>query len=55
MCKCNVVIFYIDHWITMYTHVSVETHSQASQLENYALNGKFETKSCCDYISTVSL
>jgi len=28
----------------MYIDVSVETHSQVSQPENYALNRKFETK-----------
>lgn len=55
MCKGNVVIFHVDHWITTYMYISVETHSQVSQPENYALNGKFETKSSCDYISAVPL
>lgn len=55
VCKGNVAIFHVDHWITMYIHISVETHSQVSQPENYALNGKSETKSSCDYISAVPL
>lgn len=38
------------------THIAVETQSQVSQPENYALNGKFETKSSCDYhLSSVPL